>query len=141
MTATIQEQSFTEVTPEPVTVEQVVVGCLEMVDVGKNHFRILGSDGATVEIWDMPDPWETSRLVTQYVVATGAIRQVGRKTVMHSPVIGKYELPDFRTESAAQEEVFFHAMASAQPYDPDEVVPCELTEEEWGTFWEAVHGG
>ena len=130
---------FSEVMPEPMSQEKVVTGRLEMVDISKNHFRILEPDGTTVDIQDVPDPWKTSHLVTQYVVAIGAVQQIGRKTIMRAPVIERSDLLDFRTESTAQEEAFWAATRSAQPYDPEKVVPFELTDEEWDAFWEVLH--
>lgn len=67
------------------------------------------------------------------------VEQAGRQVTTHAPVADRSDPLNFRTESVDQEETFWTAMRSAQPYNPEKIIPFELTDEEWDVFWRAVH--
>ena len=71
---------------------------------------------------------------------TASIQQVDQKATAHIPVVRNSDPLSFRAESRVQEEAFWAAMKSAQPYSSEKTVPFELTDGEWDAFWEAVNG-
>jgi len=70
---------------------------------------------------------------------TSIVQQFDQRATLSTTITEQTKPLDFRQEPNVQEEAFWTALHAAQPYDPETIVPFVLTDEEWDTFWKAVH--